>query len=139
MNGKNGTNKKDGGYPLMIPPEKRVTNHKIRLPSNILREFMDQQAPDDILQDLIDSGYPVGSGTLLEAAVSRCAKEAVGGDKGFMKLTFDILEPKNGSNTTNLEDQYGEVDPEENTRVLEIFSAKLFSIRSERSGKQEES
>lgn len=99
---KNGTGRKAEkesikGELLKFTSEPRlITKHKVRLPSDVMRAFVEQPAPEAVIQKIEAAGFSVGERTFLDALIGICGINSLT-DPTYAKIVLNMLEPKFGA------------------------------------------
>lgn len=105
MSGENGNEKTNGrqkkrkGKLVVFEPSSDVqliTPSHVRMPSDIAKEFAQEQASDDHKMELEDLGYEAGDGSVLSVLIRKCGIRGMTDDKS-LALFIEQIEPK-GSN-----------------------------------------
>lgn len=132
MSKKNGTNKTGkksikGELLKFTSDPRRITKHKVRLPSDVMRAFVEQPAPESVIQEIAEAGFSVGEKTVLDALVGICGMNSLT-DPTYAKIVLNMLEPKFGA-THGVPEFDWEADEDADTYIVERFREVLVRKR----------
>lgn len=105
----------------------RITKHKVRLPSDVMRAFVEQPAPESVIQKIAAAGFSVGEKTVLDALIGICGINSLT-DPTYAKIVLNMLEPKFGA-AHGVPEFDGEADEDADTYIVERFREVLVRKR----------